>query len=132
VFLQAHGWVAMDPADVAKVMRQETPTWIKTVQDPVVAPVYKALYGGWEGNWVAYNMAHDVALPKSRRASWASSCTRLPKTSRGAFDSYAPDRSRRKKFKYEGIFISGLLLPRLRKQAQTALEAPGRRRVPRA
>ena len=41
-------------------MRQETPEWIKTVQHPVVAPVYKGLYGGWEGNWVGYNMAHDV------------------------------------------------------------------------
>ena len=81
VFLKGYGWVAMDPADVAKVMRLETPEWIKNTSDPVVAPVNKALFGGWEGNWMAYNMAHDVALPESPTGrSWASSCTRWPKT----------------------------------------------------
>jgi transglutaminase-like putative cysteine protease len=29
VYLQEYGWVAMDPADVTKVMRQETGEWIK-------------------------------------------------------------------------------------------------------
>jgi transglutaminase-like putative cysteine protease len=64
-YLKDFGWVAMDPADVAKVMRQETPEWIKDPAHPVVAPVNKALFGGWEGNWLAYNVAHDVALPGS-------------------------------------------------------------------
>ncbi|MGE5650976.1 transglutaminase-like domain-containing protein [Noviherbaspirillum sp. UKPF54] len=62
VYLRKHGWVAMDPADVGKVMRLETGTWIKDPDHPVVAPVRKALFGGWEGNWMAYNFAHDVAL----------------------------------------------------------------------
>lgn len=63
VYLKAHGWVAMDSADVAKVMRQETATWIKDPDNPVVAPVKRALFGGWEGNWMGYNFAHDVQLP---------------------------------------------------------------------
>jgi transglutaminase-like putative cysteine protease len=91
VFLQSRGWVAMDPADVAKVMRQETPTWIKSVNDPVVAPVYKALYGGWEGNWVAYNMAHDVALPGSRMGKLGFLMYPTAEDKQGRFDSYAPD-----------------------------------------
>ena len=65
VFLKEYGWVAMDPADVGKVMRLETPEWIKNPDDPVVLPVKKALFGGWEGNWMAFNTAHDVALPGS-------------------------------------------------------------------
>jgi transglutaminase-like putative cysteine protease len=65
VYLKRHGWVAMDPADVAKVMRQETASWIKDPDNPVVAPVKKALFGGWEGNWMGYNFAHDVRLPGS-------------------------------------------------------------------
>ncbi len=65
VFLAGHGWVAMDPADVGKVMRQETPEWIKDINHPVVAPVRRGLFGGWEGNWVGFNTAHDVALPNS-------------------------------------------------------------------
>lgn len=63
VWLKEHGWVAMDPADVAKVMRQETPDWIKDPRHEVAAPIYRALFGSWEGNWMGYNVAHDVALP---------------------------------------------------------------------
>jgi len=91
VFLQAHGWVAMDPADVAKVMRQETPEWIKTVQHPLVAPVYSGLYGGWEGNWVAYNTAHDVVLPGSRLGKLGFLMYPVAEDQQGRFDSYAPD-----------------------------------------
>jgi transglutaminase-like putative cysteine protease len=58
-----HGWVAMDPADVLKVMRQETPSGSRTCRDPLVAPVMKGLFGGWEGNWVAWNTAHDIRCP---------------------------------------------------------------------
>jgi transglutaminase-like putative cysteine protease len=68
VWLREHGWVAVDPADVAKVMRQETAEWIKTTKNDVVAPVYEGLFGNWEGNWMAYNTAHDVALPGSQAA----------------------------------------------------------------
>jgi len=63
VWLAGRGWVAMDPADVGKVMRLETADWIKTTDHPVVTPVYRALFGGWEGNWMGYNVAHDVAQP---------------------------------------------------------------------
>lgn len=63
VFLSRYGWVAMDPADVTKVMRAETDDWIRDPQHPVVAPVARALFGQWEGNWMAYNTAHDVVLP---------------------------------------------------------------------
>lgn len=96
VYLQAHGWVAMDPADVAKVMRQETPEWIRTVRHPVVAPVYRGLYGGWEGNWVGYNMAHDVALPGSRLGKLGFLMYPVAEDAQGRFDSYAPDD-----FKYQ-------------------------------
>jgi transglutaminase-like putative cysteine protease len=66
VWLANYGWVAMDPADVGKVLRLETPDWLKDTAHPVAAPVNSALFGGWEGNWMAYNVAHDVALPGSR------------------------------------------------------------------
>ena len=95
VFLREHGWVAMDPADVLKVMRQETPEWIKDPTHAVVAPVMKGLFGGWEGNWMAYNTAHDVRLPG------AGDANRLPflmypqgENAKGRFDDLAPDAFR--------------------------------------
>jgi transglutaminase-like putative cysteine protease len=65
VYVRGYGWLAMDPADVDKVMRQETPEWIKDADHPLIAPLRKGLFGGWEGNWMAYNRAEDVALPGS-------------------------------------------------------------------
>jgi transglutaminase-like putative cysteine protease len=62
VYLAAHGWVAMDPADVGKVAREETPEWLP-IDHPVVQAVRPGLFGGWEGNWMGYNVAHDVVLP---------------------------------------------------------------------
>ena len=68
VFLKDYGWVAMDPADVGKVAREETSEWLK-LDHPLVTAVRPKLFGGWEGNWIAYNMAHDIALPGATKGS---------------------------------------------------------------
>jgi transglutaminase-like putative cysteine protease len=91
VFLKDHGWVAMDPADVGKVMRLETGEWIKDPAHPVVAPVKKALFGGWEGNWLAYNTAHDVALPGSKGDKLGFLMYPQAETAAGRVDPLAPD-----------------------------------------
>ncbi len=94
-YLAGHGWVAMDPADVLKVMRQETPEWIKDPANPVAAPVMSGLFGNWEGNWVGYNTAHDLSLPGSQEKGT------LPflmypqgENAEGRFDELAPDNFR--------------------------------------
>ena len=92
VFLAGHGWLAMDPADVLKVMRQETPEWIKDPAHPLIAPVNKGLFGGWEGNWVAYNTAHDLMLPGSAgKASLPFLMYPQGENASGRFDELAPD-----------------------------------------
>ncbi|WP_427911420.1 transglutaminase-like domain-containing protein [Ramlibacter sp. MMS24-I3-19] len=91
VYLQGNGWVAMDPADVTKVMRQETPVWIKNAGDPLVAPVRKALFGGWEGNWMGYNSASDVKLPGAKQAKLGFFMYPQAETAAGAKDPYDPD-----------------------------------------
>ena len=88
---KSHGWVVMDPADVAKVMRPETPEWIKNTVDPVVAPVNSALLGGWEGNWMAYNTAHYVRLPHSKGDKDGFFMCPMAKNASGWFDPYARD-----------------------------------------
>lgn len=62
VHLAGIGWVPVDPADVRKVVLEEPPTNL-ALNDPKVADARKALFGAWEGNWLAYNFAHDIALP---------------------------------------------------------------------
>ena len=91
VYLQAHGWVAMDPADVTKVMRQETPEWIKDAGDPLVSPVRKALFGSWEGNWMGYNSASDVTLPGAKQGKLGFFMYPQAQTGGGARDPYDPD-----------------------------------------
>ncbi len=91
VHLAGHGWVAMDPADVAKVMRLETEDWIKDVAHPVVAPVHGALFGGWEGNWVGWNVAHDLRLPGAQGPELGFFMYPMAETASGRLDPYAPD-----------------------------------------
>ncbi len=91
VFLKEHGWVAMDPADVAKVMREETPQWIKSTQGGVVGPVSRALFGGWEGNWMAYSSAVDVVLPHSSSGQLGFFMYPAAENAGGRLDPYSPD-----------------------------------------
>ena len=65
VYLAGFGWVPIDAADVLKVVLEEPPTNL-AIDDPKVVAARKALFGSWETNWLAYNFAHDVALPGSR------------------------------------------------------------------
>ena len=89
-FLQDYGWVAMDPADVAKVAREETSEWLK-IDHPVVAVVRPKLFGGWEGNWVAYNVAHDVKLPHAQAGKVAFLMYPQAETAEGRRDSLDPE-----------------------------------------
>jgi len=54
----------VDPADVRKVVLEEPPGNL-SLTDPKVVAARKTLFGAWETNWLAYNMAHDVRLPGS-------------------------------------------------------------------
>src|SRR5579884_1029274 len=64
VFLSGYGWVPVDPADVRKVMLEEPPG-NRPLDDTMVKSARARLFGSWEMNWMAYNFAHDVALPGS-------------------------------------------------------------------
>jgi transglutaminase-like putative cysteine protease len=67
VFLADTGWTPVDPADVRKVVLEEPPGENALDSDVVVA-VRDRLFGAWEGNWLAYNDAHDLTLPGSEHA----------------------------------------------------------------
>jgi transglutaminase-like putative cysteine protease len=65
VFLNGFGWVPVDPADVRKVMLEEPPGNLGA-SDGKVVEARRTLFGAWETNWLAYNSAHDVALPGAK------------------------------------------------------------------
>ncbi|HEX9326132.1 MAG TPA: transglutaminase domain-containing protein [Reyranella sp.] len=94
VWLSGSGWTPVDPADVRKVVLEEPPGNLD-MNDPKVAAARKALFGSWEGNWVAFNTAHDVKLPGSKEAAIPFLMYPQAENKAGFLDSLDPD-----KFKY--------------------------------
>ncbi|MEP6608549.1 MAG: transglutaminase-like domain-containing protein [Burkholderiaceae bacterium] len=91
-YAQTIGWVPVDPADVRKVMLEEKPGL--TLQDEVVKNARTMLWGGWEGNWLAYNYAHDVRLPGSTKAPVPFLMYPQAENAEGRLDSLDPDNFR--------------------------------------
>ena len=58
----------VDPADVRKVTLEEKAGGLP-LDDPQVVKARAKLFGAWEMNWLAYNYAHDLALPGWRGAT---------------------------------------------------------------
>jgi transglutaminase-like putative cysteine protease len=92
-YAQGIGWVPVDPADVRKVVLEEQPNL--TLADDVVKQMRTFLFGNWEGNWLAYNYAHDLQLPGSKGARIPFLMYPQAETAAGRADSLDPD-----KFKY--------------------------------
>ena len=65
VYLTGYGWVPVDPADVRKVVLEESPPELLPLDDPKVQRARAKLFGAWEMNWLPYNYSHDVKLPQS-------------------------------------------------------------------
>ncbi|GIL04061.1 MAG: transglutaminase [Betaproteobacteria bacterium] len=92
-YAQGIGWVPVDPADVRKVVLEERPNL--SLNDDVVKQMRAFLFGNWEGNWLAYNYAHDVKLPGSKGAQLPFLMYPQAETADGRLDSLDPEN-----FKY--------------------------------
>jgi transglutaminase-like putative cysteine protease len=95
VYLGEYGWVPVDPADVRKVMLEEPPG-NRPADDDMVRKARTRLFGSWEMNWMAFNFAHDVALPGSSGRPLGFLMYPQAETAEGRLDSLDPDS-----FKYE-------------------------------
>jgi transglutaminase-like putative cysteine protease len=95
VYLSSYGWVPVDPADVRKVVLEEPPG-NRPLNDDLVKKTRARLFGSWEMNWMAYNFAHDVALPGSTGAPIGFLMYPQAETNQGRLDCLDPDN-----FKYE-------------------------------
>jgi transglutaminase-like putative cysteine protease len=89
VFVTGYGWVPVDPADVRKVVLEEPPGGL-ALTDPEVAAARRTLFGHWEMNWMAYNIAHDVALPGSKGPEIPFLMYPQGETARGRLDPLDP------------------------------------------
>jgi transglutaminase-like putative cysteine protease len=95
VYLTGYGWVPVDPADVRKVVLEEPPGNLP-LDNEMVMKARARLFGSWEMNWMAYNFAHDVALPGSSGAPVGFLMYPQAETADGRLDCLDPDG-----FKYE-------------------------------
>jgi transglutaminase-like putative cysteine protease len=98
-YAQDVGWVPVDPADVRKVVLEERPNL--TLADDVVRAMRSFLFGNWEGNWLAYNYAHDVRLPGSNGAPVGFLMYPQAETADGRVDSLDPENFRYRIFSRE-------------------------------
>jgi len=95
VYLRDYGWTPVDPADVRKVVLEEPPG-NRPLDDEMVTKARARLFGSWEMNWMAFNYAHDVALPGSKKGSIGFLMYPQAETEAGLLDCLDPDN-----FKYE-------------------------------
>jgi transglutaminase-like putative cysteine protease len=95
VYLTDYGWVPVDPADVRKVVLEEPPG-NRPLDDEMVKRARARLFGSWEMNWIAYNFAHDVALPGSTGVPLPFLMYPQAETADGRLDCLDPDG-----FRYE-------------------------------
>jgi transglutaminase-like putative cysteine protease len=96
VYLTGYGWTPVDPADVRKVVLEESaPAEPLPLDDPKVLYAREKLFGAWEMNWLPYNYAHDVQLPNSNGPTLGFLMYPQAETANGRKDSLDP-----KKFTY--------------------------------
>lgn len=93
-YAAGYGWVPTDPADVRKVILEEGGG--KPKDDPMVVAARKRLFSSWEMNWMAYNTAHDLALPGGTKGKIGFFMYPQAETAEGRIDSLDPDN-----FKYQ-------------------------------
>ena len=95
VYLEGYGWVPVDPADLRKVVLEEPPG-NRPLDDAMVKKARSRLFGSWEMNWMAFNFAHDVALPGSAGAPLGFLMYPQAESTSGRLDCLDADN-----FKYE-------------------------------
>jgi transglutaminase-like putative cysteine protease len=93
-YAAGYGWIPVDPADVRKVVLEETGG--KAIDDPMTVAARKRLFGSWEMNWLALNYGADLSLPGSTRGKVPFLMYPQSETAEGRLDPLDA-----KNFKYE-------------------------------
>jgi transglutaminase-like putative cysteine protease len=88
-YSKEYGWIPVDPADVRKLVLEESPGNLR-MSDPKVQKARGLLFGSWEMNWVAYNYGHDIALPGSDKQAIPFLMYPVGETAEARLDSLDP------------------------------------------
>ena len=89
-YLDGHGWIPVDPADVRKVILEEDGGLAEGLADPKAQRARTKLFGAWEMNWLAYNYGHDVRLPNAAEGPVPFLMYPQAETAEGRKDSLEP------------------------------------------
>jgi transglutaminase-like putative cysteine protease len=89
-YLEEDGWFPIDPADVRKVVLEQK----LAVDSEEVRKLRERLFGSWEMNWVGYNSATDIELPRAsqQRPNFAFLMYPVAFTTTGQLDALDPAR----------------------------------------
>lgn len=63
-YIPGYSWIPVDPSDVRRTIAMEG----LDHRDPKLVAMKRILFGVWEMNWMAYNVAEDLILPGSNIA----------------------------------------------------------------
>ena len=91
VYLSGFGWVPVDPADVRKVVLEEPPGNLRARPTPRWWTRARRCSASWEMNWLAYNVAHDIALPGAKGPQLEFLMYPQAETAAGRLDCLDPD-----------------------------------------
>jgi transglutaminase-like putative cysteine protease len=107
VYISGAGWFPVDPADVRKVMLEESSSKLD-LSDQRVIDARVRLFGSWEMNWIAFNHAQDVSLLGSDGQPLPFLMYPQAETANGRIDCLDPDDFRYQIISHEiGTAVTG-------------------------
>src|ERR1700730_10426512 len=87
VYIDRKGWFPVDPADVRKVVLEES----LPIDSDKVKALRERLFGNWEMNWVGFDYARDFTLPGQQDGPIGFLMYPSAETTQGHKDSLDPD-----------------------------------------
>ena len=87
VYIDRKGWFPVDPADVRKVVLEES----LPIDSDKVKALRERLFGNWEMNWVGFNYARDFTLPGQHDGPIGFLMYPYAEATQGHKDSLDPD-----------------------------------------
>ena len=93
-YVDSHGWCRSIRRTCARWCSRKKAGVLLPLDDAQVKAARAKLFGAWEMKWLAFNTAHDVALPKAAHGKVAFLMYPQCETAAGRLDTLDPDNFR--------------------------------------